>query len=285
MLLRQAESAMPLFQSAMFMPNWSDSGSSHAAYYNAGFNPNYDFQLEPQAPGQMVLPQNANMMFEANHNFSTQFDDMNERNLMSGSQNNDLAFLSYLMENDHTNTTSFSERNTRSAPMYDSFSTPVQPMELSEYAPRAYDFHSITPDSISAAMQNWSGFLDSSIGKEPKSFQVDASKQPKAPRQIKCLNCETTQTPVWRRDESRNGLLCNACGLHYRLYGTHRSKTRKPRAFRRRSTKSSGSPQAADSVQHFDEFVDERVKFGNPDVANLENVDNHINVVNTNENV
>lgn len=33
----------------------------------------------------------------------------------------------------------------------------------------------------------------------------------------RCANCETTTTTAWRRDQ-RGRLVCNACGLYYRLH-------------------------------------------------------------------
>ncbi|TPX61306.1 hypothetical protein PhCBS80983_g01190 [Powellomyces hirtus] len=39
-----------------------------------------------------------------------------------------------------------------------------------------------------------------------------------------CMNCEATSTPLWRRSDN-DELLCNACGLYYKLHATHRPKT------------------------------------------------------------
>ncbi|KAJ1558279.1 putative electron transfer flavoprotein subunit [Nowakowskiella sp. JEL0078] len=38
---------------------------------------------------------------------------------------------------------------------------------------------------------------------------------------LHCVNCDTTSTPLWRRDE-RGNTICNACGLYFRLHNTHR---------------------------------------------------------------
>ncbi|KAJ3063118.1 putative electron transfer flavoprotein subunit [Podochytrium sp. JEL0797] len=36
-----------------------------------------------------------------------------------------------------------------------------------------------------------------------------------------CINCQTTITPMWRRDAHGNRV-CNACGVYFRLNGVHR---------------------------------------------------------------
>ncbi|PWN87337.1 glucocorticoid receptor-like (DNA-binding domain), partial [Acaromyces ingoldii] len=36
-----------------------------------------------------------------------------------------------------------------------------------------------------------------------------------------CSNCQTTATPLWRRD-GKGGLLCNACGLFVKVKGRPR---------------------------------------------------------------
>lgn len=41
-------------------------------------------------------------------------------------------------------------------------------------------------------------------------------------RNISCFNCGVTKTPLWRRTPDRAHSLCNACGLYYKQYSTHR---------------------------------------------------------------
>lgn len=54
-----------------------------------------------------------------------------------------------------------------------------------------------------------------SPSKTYKTSPIDHS-QPK--KQLQCTNCQTKTTPLWRK--SNNGdLLCNACGLFYKLHG------------------------------------------------------------------
>lgn len=47
-------------------------------------------------------------------------------------------------------------------------------------------------------------------------------KTSRPPRQLECYNCHVTKTPLWRRTPDRAHSLCNACGLYYKQYGTHR---------------------------------------------------------------
>jgi hypothetical protein len=50
---------------------------------------------------------------------------------------------------------------------------------------------------------------------------------------IKCYNCETTTTPLWRRDDLGN-TICNACGLYYKLHQVQRPVTMKRNSIKRR---------------------------------------------------
>ncbi|KAI9281811.1 GATA zinc finger-domain-containing protein [Sporodiniella umbellata] len=47
-------------------------------------------------------------------------------------------------------------------------------------------------------------------------------KSYRPPRQLECFNCHVTKTPLWRRTPDRAHSLCNACGLYYKQYGSHR---------------------------------------------------------------
>ncbi|KAK7019395.1 hypothetical protein VNI00_018084 [Paramarasmius palmivorus] len=49
-----------------------------------------------------------------------------------------------------------------------------------------------------------------------------------------CTNCQTTNTPMWRRD-SEGRPLCNACGLFYKLHGAARPLSLKTDVIRKRN--------------------------------------------------
>ncbi|KAG0006119.1 putative electron transfer flavoprotein subunit [Entomortierella chlamydospora] len=54
-----------------------------------------------------------------------------------------------------------------------------------------------------------------------------------------CTNCKTTMTPLWRKDDAGE-VLCNACGLYYKLHRVHRPISLKRNIIRRRSRYESG---------------------------------------------
>ncbi|KAL6926365.1 hypothetical protein ACO0SA_003323 [Hanseniaspora valbyensis] len=53
---------------------------------------------------------------------------------------------------------------------------------------------------------------------------------------VLCSNCGTTKTPLWRRDE-RGYILCNACGLFFKLHGKPRPISLKTDVIRSRNRK------------------------------------------------
>eukprot|EP00123_Amoebidium_parasiticum_P014475 comp22510_c0_seq1/m.34105 comp22510_c0_seq1/g.34105 ORF comp22510_c0_seq1/g.34105 comp22510_c0_seq1/m.34105 type:complete len:436 (-) comp22510_c0_seq1:624-1931(-) len=56
----------------------------------------------------------------------------------------------------------------------------------------------------------------------PKERRVPAKKLKSQPViETECTNCKTTETSLWRRGEN-NCVLCNACGLYWKIHGTDR---------------------------------------------------------------
>ncbi|ORY99017.1 hypothetical protein BCR43DRAFT_435517, partial [Syncephalastrum racemosum] len=53
------------------------------------------------------------------------------------------------------------------------------------------------------------------------------------PPVTRCFNCQTTTTPLWRRDDNGN-TICNACGLYYKLHNVQRPITMKRSIIKRR---------------------------------------------------
>lgn len=70
-------------------------------------------------------------------------------------------------------------------------------------------------------------------GNAPEPIDINALQAPSQTVVVACQNCETTITPLWRRD-AEGHTICNACGLYYKLHGKHRPQTMKKSVIKRR---------------------------------------------------
>ncbi|ORX92011.1 GATA-domain-containing protein, partial [Basidiobolus meristosporus CBS 931.73] len=50
-----------------------------------------------------------------------------------------------------------------------------------------------------------------------------------------CSNCQTTTTPLWRRNPQDGEPLCNACGLFLKLHGIVRPLSLKSNVIKKRN--------------------------------------------------
>ncbi|KAJ2163196.1 GATA type transcriptional activator of nitrogen-regulated proteins [Coemansia sp. RSA 552] len=73
--------------------------------------------------------------------------------------------------------------------------------------------------------------LDSS---QPRRRRVTPKQQISLGITPRCFNCNAENTPLWRRDPADN-IICNACGLYYKLHNVARPVSMKRAAIKRRN--------------------------------------------------
>lgn len=84
-----------------------------------------------------------------------------------------------------------------------------------------------------------------------------------------CANCQTTNTPLWRRDADGNAI-CNACGLYYKLHMVHRPitmmtteiKRRKRSSDKKRANKKDAG-EAGDNLEDEQHMMEEQAESPN----------------------
>lgn len=77
-------------------------------------------------------------------------------------------------------------------------------------------------DDEEEEVENMNPLKKKVIEQQKKKSNHKTSKSNRSPRQLSCYNCHVTKTPLWRRTPDRAHSLCNACGLYYKQYNTHR---------------------------------------------------------------
>ncbi|CAL8462643.1 g2176 [Coccomyxa elongata] len=67
-----------------------------------------------------------------------------------------------------------------------------------------------------AHIQLGGSLRDAPTAKAPAAAAADGKCQQR------CANCQTTYTPLWRKDRSTGLVMCNACGIYFKNHGRHR---------------------------------------------------------------
>ncbi|KAJ3017820.1 putative electron transfer flavoprotein subunit [Thoreauomyces humboldtii] len=96
--------------------------------------------------------------------------------------------------------------------------------------PRGHDMYV----EHSPALEAHGGDAIVSHGAGTDSPTTSLGRMPAPTREhMQCINCSTTSTPLWRRDDKGNAI-CNACGLYFKLHNSHRPYTMKRAVIKRR---------------------------------------------------
>ncbi|XP_055295928.1 uncharacterized protein DDB_G0283357 [Sitodiplosis mosellana] len=122
----------------------------------------------------------------------------------------------------------------------------------------------------------WANNVDA---KPPKSAPIDNNQSPNQ-KDMSCTNCGTLTTTIWRRN-LRGEMVCNACGLYFKLHGVNRphsmrrdtihTRRRRPKGDKsgRRRSKNQDAGNTSGADQSPNGFAEQ------PDQNDLQALQNH----------
>lgn len=190
--------------------------------------------------------------------FNNQYlDDINEFNYYDNASvttdntmtlNNMSNNNNFINDNDNSNSM-FGNDDTFSSNLTTPMALPMTiPMDIPRTSSSIFDFVTMTPptsisnDSISTSLpinipiNHSSSYTNIQLRKQPKQKRRKSSVNEK----MKCSNCGTSTTPLWRKDSNGNSL-CNACGLFLKLHGVMRPLSLKTDVIKKRQRNSSNN--------------------------------------------
>ena len=106
-------------------------------------------------------------------------------------------------------------------------------MNMTYESPATQDY---STDGISPSQSYVPSSLAASVS---TSSSLPSNNTDPSPSTV-CFNCQTTTTPLWRRDPEGNAL-CNACGLFHRLHGVMRPLSLKTDVIKKRNRSGASS--------------------------------------------
>ncbi|KAL3137159.1 GATA type transcriptional activator of nitrogen-regulated proteins [Trebouxia sp. C0010 RCD-2024] len=63
---------------------------------------------------------------------------------------------------------------------------------------------------------------DALLSSASQTLSPRTPTQSHSPDTKRCVNCQCTSTPLWRKDKSSGLMYCNACGIYFKNHGKHR---------------------------------------------------------------
>lgn len=94
----------------------------------------------------------------------------------------------------------------------------------------------VTPVQIQSEHAEFLRYVPTPSPKSNLTSSLAKSKKKECDGKVQCHNCNTRNTPLWRKDPDGN-TLCNACGLFLKLHGSTRPLSLKTDVIKKRSSR------------------------------------------------
>jgi len=127
------------------------------------------------------------------------------------------------------------------------------------------------PQSAAKRVKLENGMVAKNVAVSETTAKVEKKKK-EGGRKITCYNCHTDTTPLWRRTPDRLHSLCNACGLYYKQYKTHRPLNLQHKTAKNAKKNNNNSSVASTNASSFAApakiSIQPMIKNGSPLLAN-----------------
>ena len=117
-------------------------------------------------------------------------------------------------------------------------------------SPDVHNYHHETSEEKAQDFTAWSNRMKSKVDDQKQQHYDQQSGNTAKKVEMSCTNCGTMTTTIWRRN-MKGEMVCNACGLYYKLHGVNRPENMRRDTIHTRRRR----PKGEKPTRHRSEYI------------------------------